>query len=107
MRDRIPSDDEIQAAGVELGLIAEGQRVPARLRVKLARIINDAEKETASDQAAADSKADAQAVAAPLIALYTDLVEGGLTDLAAGRVLAALAPQIWRSLPRKAATNVQ
>ena len=102
-RERVPSDDEIQAAAVRFGYIEDGERVPPRLRARTARRINAEERAAAESAAHADTD-DARArrraaVATELAAIHGDLLEAGLPYSAADQSVAALAPVIWRTTP--------
>lgn len=90
----IPSDAEIQAAAVELGLVGEGRRVPPHQRAKVAKAIMLAR----SDDAAAQTRTvTAKAVAEPIGDLFRELTAQGLPHETSGRILAAVAPLIWRA----------
>lgn len=91
-RLRTPSDAEITAAAIALDVIKPGERLRPRDRAKVAKAIQVAEQLPADDE---DAPAPSDPIA--LIAqTHADLIEAGLTDLAADRITAALAPHIWR-----------
>ncbi|MDZ7910801.1 MAG: hypothetical protein U5O16_03045 [Rhodococcus sp. (in: high G+C Gram-positive bacteria)] len=91
MRQRIPSVAERTEVAIELGIIEPGEVLTPRLQKKLAQTIQIAEAEQA------DEAEDAASNPIPLIAnVHADLIEAGLSNLAADRITAALAPQIWR-----------
>lgn len=106
MRQRIPTDSEIRQVAEASGLIEPGAPITARVRVKAAKAIENSASEIESEQAEDRAKVDARKVTAEIRSLYSDLTDdGGLSDTAAGHVLAALAPLIWRTTERKAATQ--
>ncbi|MGN7133382.1 hypothetical protein ACTHQY_08925 [Rhodococcoides corynebacterioides] len=90
---RTPSDAEINDAAVELGLVGRGEPLTPRLRAKVAKTIQLAGRIDAEEQVARETSTGFAAAAA---ATYTDLVEAGIPDTAAARVVAAIAPQLWR-----------
>lgn len=92
-RLRTPNDAEINAAAIELGIIKSGERLRPRDRAKVAKTIQVAEQ--LPDEVDEDEAAPCDPIA--LIAqTHADLIKAGLTDLAADRITAAIAPQIWR-----------
>lgn len=94
MRQRIPSIAERTQVAIELGIIKPGEVLTPRLQKKLAQTIQIAEEEEAEATEAAASDP------IPLIVkAHADLVEAGLSSIAADRITAALAPQIWRDNP--------
>ncbi len=92
--DRPPSEAEMRDAGVRLGLLAVGESVPASLRTKLAKVVRLAKEEQQQEQRQA---AESDSVAAPLIDLHRALVDGGMPIESVGRIVAAIAPHVWRS----------
>lgn len=96
----IPSEAEMQEAGFRLGILERGQPIPPRMRGKLAKVVELAK---ADDQAVADRAKCTTGVVDPIVDTYTALVERGVPDLSAARIVAALAPQIWRATTTKAA----
>lgn len=89
-----PTEAEMRAAGVELGHLKPGQSVPPRLRNKLAKVVDAAK----ADAAAATARQSAtENVAAPLIDMHAALTGGGIPTENVGRIVAALAPHIWRA----------
>ncbi|MDL9944176.1 hypothetical protein QSJ19_00985 [Gordonia sp. ABSL11-1] len=107
MRQRIPTDDEIRTVAEASGLIEAGAPITPYARRKAAKAIESSAAEVATEQAAEQATASLSSVATEIRTLYSELTrDGGLTDTAAGPVLAALAPHIWRtSTERKAATS--
>ncbi len=92
-RLRTPSDAEINAAAIALDVIKPGERLRPRDRAKVAKTIQIAEQ--LPDEDDEDELAPSDPIA--LIAqTHADLIKAGLTDLAADRITAAIAPQIWR-----------
>jgi hypothetical protein len=91
----VPSETQLVDAGVRLGLIAPGDPVPPRLRGKLAKIVADA---LAADAEAAARTDRTAATTAPLIDTYQALAAAGVDIESCGRITAALAPHIWRSI---------
>ncbi|MDV6275306.1 hypothetical protein R3Q06_17560 [Rhodococcus erythropolis] len=88
-----PSDAEINAAAIELGIIKPGERLRPRDRAKVAKTIQVAEQLPDED----DEDEPAPSDPIELIAqTHADLIKAGLTDLAADRITAAIAPHIWR-----------
>ncbi|AZF93590.1 hypothetical protein SEA_EYES_13 [Gordonia phage Eyes] len=100
MKDRIPSDEELRDKAVAIGWLEEGQPIPPPMRGKLARLINTDELADASraqaDKKTAEVVTTRKAATDELVGIYQDLTAGGVSDHSAGRVLAALAPLIWR-----------
>ncbi len=88
----VPTEAQIREAGVRLGLIAEGAPIPPRLRGRLAKVVELAEAETAAEHAAADRS---KTVSAPIMRLWESL--DAIPDEPRARIIAALAPQLWRS----------
>ncbi len=94
-RLRTPSDAEINAAAIALDVIKPGERLRPRDRAKVAKTIQIAEQLPDEDDEDEDEPAPSDPIA--LIAqTHADLIKAGLTDLAADRITAAIAPQIWR-----------
>ena len=89
----IHSEAEMQEAGFRLGILERGQPIPPRLRGKLAKVVELAK---ADDQAVADRAKRTTGVVDPIVDTYSALVERGVPDPSAARIVAALAPQIWR-----------
>ncbi|ORL01566.1 hypothetical protein [Prescottella equi] len=90
---RTPNQHEIEQAAVELGYIKPGERVPPRLYSKVAKAVQltaDLPPEDDTDDAPAEDFVD------DIVTTHTALIEGGLSDTAADRVVAAIAPAIWR-----------
>ncbi|QHB37856.1 hypothetical protein SEA_OPIE_13 [Gordonia phage Opie] len=100
MNDRVPTEEEMRAKAVELEWLEQGQPIPPPMRSRLARRINTDERAAASRAEAAKrtTSVDAtrKAVTDELVGINGDLIAGGVSDHSAGRVLAALAPLIWR-----------
>lgn len=90
---RVPIDNEIQAAAIELGVIKPGERLRPMQRAKVAEAIRIA---------AADDEPDPDEVRPHFIETITttraDLVEAGLPSDAADRIVAAIAPLVWRDI---------
>ncbi|GAB7515141.1 hypothetical protein [Rhodococcus sp. no. 34] len=92
-RLRTPSDAEINAAALALDVITPGERLRPRDRAKVAKTIQIAEQ--LPNEGDEDELPPSDPIA--LIAqTHADLIKAGLTDLAADRITAAIAPQIWR-----------
>ena len=90
---RIPTDCEIRATAVALGLVRPGENVPPNLRAKVAKTIQMADELNAEEE---PFLRDSDPIA--LIATtYNDLIEAGIPDHAAAHIAAALAPEIWRT----------
>lgn len=89
-----PTEDEMRAAGVRLGHLKEGEPIPPRLRGKLAKVVELAKEEAADD---ADRAAVTVSVVDPIADTYLALVERKIPDSSAARIVAALAPMIWRT----------
>ncbi|QPX61716.1 hypothetical protein SEA_BUNKER_13 [Gordonia phage Bunker] len=100
MHDRVPTEEEMRDKAVAVGWLEEGQPIPPPMRSKLARLINTDERVDASraeaDKKTAEVETTRKAATDELVGIYQDLTAGGVPDHSAGRVLAALAPLIWR-----------
>ena len=81
-------------AGVRLGLLTEGESVPASLRTKLGKVVRLAKEEQQQEQKQAD---ETSTVADPLIDLHQALATAGLPVESVGRIVAAVAPHVWRT----------
>lgn len=91
---RTPTDGEITAAALNLGVIQPGERLRSRDRARVAKTIQVADQLPPEE--------DEQPVSDPIALIaqtHADLLKAGLTSFAADRVVAALAPQIWRDNP--------
>lgn len=86
---RTPTDAEIQAAAAELGI--EGP-LRGRQRAKIAKVVQLAW----SDNDDEEPERDTPKFARTLASTHADLIEAGLPSTAADRVVAALAPNLWR-----------
>lgn len=89
---RTPNQREIEQAAVELGYIKPGEPVPPRLYSKVAKAVQltaDLPPDDEDDDTSSDFVDD-------IVTTYDALIEGGLSDTAADRVVAAIAPAIWR-----------
>ncbi|MDL9938682.1 hypothetical protein QSJ18_18200 [Gordonia sp. ABSL1-1] len=93
----VPSEQQMRDAGERLGLLASGQPIPPRLRGKLAKVVEEALAEDAATIAAADRAAS---IVTPLADIYRGLTAADVPDEPAGRIVAALAPHIWRTINR-------
>ncbi|MCQ4119886.1 hypothetical protein [Rhodococcus tibetensis] len=91
---RTPTDHEMQEAAERLGIVEPGQPLPPRLRAKVAKAIQAAEKIEATEQAEAAASSD---FVTPVATIHADLITAGLPETAAARVVAAIAPAIWRT----------
>lgn len=105
MRDRskqVPSDAEMQAAGVELGWLQPGEPVPVRMRAKLAKVIQEAWREGTE---ANTQKVAATAFSTPVLAIMAELTTGdaAISESSAAQIVAAVAPAIWRDINKGAA----
>ncbi|NKS41694.1 hypothetical protein GS496_14140 [Rhodococcus hoagii] len=90
----LPHPDDVTAAGHMLGVPTHperGGRMRTRDRAKTMRAIQVAE--TLDDNADDDAGPD---FAATLASTHTRLTEAGLTTTAADRIVAAIAPAVWR-----------
>lgn len=97
MSKRVPTDDEAISRGLELGVLKEGEPVSAR---KLADVKKYLVALGDHDRAVADAQqgsADVAAVSGTCLELFQAFTEGGMTDSSAARVVAALAPNVWRT----------
>lgn len=90
----IPTEQQIREAGERLNLVRPGEPITPRLRGKLAKVVELAEAETAAES---DRATTAAAVAGPIADAYHALVERDIPDVSAARIVAALAPMIWRT----------
>lgn len=88
-RPRPPSIEERTRIAVDLGLIEPGEALSPRLQIKLANVRALAERNEDEEDRAA--KADP---VPELADTYRRLIEAGLPEHAAARVVAALAPGI-------------
>ncbi|RVW06225.1 hypothetical protein [Rhodococcus spongiicola] len=88
-----PSDTEIRQAAETLGLIEPGDPVPPRLRARVAKTIHAAALIDADDAA---EQAHPPDFADQIATTHTRLIEAGLDTSAADRVVAAIAPAVWR-----------
>ena len=93
-----PTEQQMRAAGERLGLLEPDQDIPPRMRGKLAKVVTDA---LADDAAAEAATARASSIVQPLADVYQGLIEADVPDSSAGRIVAALAPHIWRTTPPK------
>jgi hypothetical protein len=91
---RIPSDREMTLAAEQLGLIQPGETVPPRLRAKVARAIQLADDAREAEHAEDDPAGD---FVSPIASTFADLIKAGLSEDAAARVVAAIAPSVWRT----------
>ncbi|MGM5069822.1 hypothetical protein EU244_033910 [Rhodococcus qingshengii] len=88
-----PTDAEITAAAIELDVIKPGEKLRPRDRSKVAKTIQIARQMPPEDDEDELPPSD------PIVLIahaHADLIKAGLTDLAADRITAALAPHIWR-----------
>lgn len=100
MRSRIPTDDETLTAARAQGLLGPDEIPDTRQMARLKRWLVEAGEMAAVERRAEQTAIDISAVVAPpLRALYRDLTtsDSPMSDESAGRVIAALAPQIWRT----------
>jgi flagellar biosynthesis/type III secretory pathway protein FliH len=105
MRDRskeIPSDAEIQEAGIELGWLQPGDPVPVRMRARLAKVIQEAWREGAE---ANTHKVAATTFSTPVLAIMAELTtsDSAISETSAAHIVAAVAPAIWRDTHKGAA----
>lgn len=91
MRQRIPSLAERTEVAIELGIIEPGGVLTPLQQKKLAQTIQIAEAEEADE-----AEADASDPIPLIVKVHADLIEAGLSDIAAARIAAAIAPAIWR-----------
>lgn len=87
---RIPSDAEIAEAAAELGITGP---IRGRIRAKVVRAMQLAE--TMPDDEGQDG---APEFADAIASTHARLTEAGLPTSAADRVVAAIAPAVWRDL---------
>lgn len=99
---KVPSDAEMQEAAVELGWLEQGQPVPVRLRAKLAKVVQEAWRE---GTAAQTQQVAAAAFSQPVLAIMGGLTTGdtAISETSAARIVAAIAPAIWRDIHKGAA----
>ena len=90
---RVPTESEMRDAGERLGILVAGDPITPRVRAKLAKVVTDA---LAEDEASAGREKSGDALAAPLIDTYQRLTGAGMSDASAGRIVAALAPIVYR-----------
>lgn len=91
---RTPSDSEIRMAAEQLGHIRPGEPVPPRIRAKVAKALQLAVQMDAADEATPASSAG---FVSTITTTHTGLIEAGLPDDVAARVVAAIAPDVWRA----------
>lgn len=108
--ERIPSQSELLAAARELGLVGEDStRVPPRHYKKLVDVVRESWREITAEQDAAAAMdraaADAAAFSVPISEHMAALQRHGITEPSAARIVAAIAPQIWRDLNNKGAAH--
>ena len=82
----------MREAGVRLGLLEEGQPIPPSMRSKLAKVVHLAEAETATAHASTERL---DKLTRELVALWDRLEP--IPNEPRGRIVAALAPTIWRA----------
>lgn len=87
---RVPSDAEITSVAARLGMPA----VTPRDRAKVAKAAQLAPQIDAHEAAAAESAAD---FAELISATHAGLLAAGIPDHAADLVVAAIAPDVWRT----------
>lgn len=95
-RLRTPTDAEITAAAIDLGVIKPGERLRSRDRAKVAKTIQIAEQLPPENDEDETPSSDPIALIAQTRA---DLIKAGVPSFAADRITAAIAPQIWRDNP--------
>ncbi|WP_094980345.1 hypothetical protein [Rhodococcus pyridinivorans] len=91
---RPPTESEIQQAAIQLGHIEPGEPVPARIRAKVAKALQLAVQMDSADDA---RDALSAGFVSTVSTTYADLTKAGLSDDAAARVVAAIAPHVWRA----------
>lgn len=91
---RVPSMAEREEAAIRLGKLKPGEKMSPQLQTQMAAIVQKAHDLDAADAAAEINTAD---FATPIAATYGALIEGGLPEHAAARVVAAIAPAVWRT----------
>lgn len=94
MTRRVPSMAEREEAAVRLGKLKPGEKMSPQLQTQMAAIVQKAHDLDAADAAREVNSAD---FATPIVATYDALIEGGLPEHAAARVVAAIAPAVWRT----------
>ena len=88
-----PTERQMREAGIRLGILAEGDPIRPSMRTKLAKVVDQAMVE---DRKVEQVEAKSGQVATPIISIHQALVDGGIPVDNVGRIVAALAPQIWR-----------
>lgn len=91
---RTPTEAEISHTAVQLGLIRPGEPVPPRIRAKVAKTLQVAVQMESAEDAQEATSADFIRTVADT---YSGLTGAGLPDEAAARVVAAIAPALWRT----------
>lgn len=91
---RTPTDSEIRQAAVQLGHTRPGEPVPPRIRAKVAKALQLAVQMDSADEARDASSAG---FVSTITDTFAGLIGAGLSDDAAARVVAAIAPDVWRA----------
>lgn len=91
---RVPSLAEREEAAIRLGKLKPGEKMSPQLQTQMAAIVQKAHDLDAADAEREINSAD---FATPIVTTYDALIEGGLPEHAAARVVAAIAPAVWRT----------
>ncbi|NDK91035.1 hypothetical protein GYA93_15795 [Gordonia desulfuricans] len=102
--ERIPSQAELLEAARELGLVDPGAtRVPPRHYKRLVDIVRETWREAAVEAESTRTAQDAEAFSDRISEHIAALEQRGISD--AARIVAAIAPQVWRDLNTKGAAH--
>lgn len=91
---RVPTDDEINDAAVDLGLADADGRCPPKYRSRVARAVQLAQSDTDETERAEVSRASA---VDEIVEVRNQLAAALGDDAAATTITAALAPEIYRT----------
>lgn len=97
MKRNVPTMAEREAAAIRLGKLKPGEKMSPQLQTQMAAIVQKAHDLDAADAADAAAEINSTDFATPIAATYDALIEGGLPEHAAARVVAAIAPAVWRT----------
>jgi hypothetical protein len=89
---KTPNQREIEQASVELGFSKPGERVPPRIYSRIAKAIQLTAALPSDDEESTPSTDFVDEI----VTTHAALIEGGVSTTAADRVVAAIAPAIWR-----------
>lgn len=100
---RIPTQDELLEAGIELGLVEPGDtKIPPRYYKKLVAVVQEVWREDVSAQTI---EVASGTFSTPVLSIMTSLTSGdsAISESSAAHIVAAIAPAIWRDLNKGAA----